>query len=141
VAIACDEQALVAALRTDGGRTSVLRQCAFAYACAEMRGPAFAGTNGAIEFPVDVARVQGTTIVALSTGQLVRVASSRDGGTSWTPFSVAFDAGEQSARGARLPTELLAIGKRVLLYATPARAGDTYPLLYSDDQGASWHGR
>jgi hypothetical protein len=106
-----------------------------------MRGPAFAGANGAIEFPVDVARFHGTTIVALVTGSLVRVASSRDGGVSWTPFSIAFDAGEQALRSARVPTELLAIGKRVLLYAPPGRAGETYPLLYSDDQGASWHGR
>lgn len=141
VAIACDEQALVAAMRREGGRASVLRQCAFGYACAEMRGPAIGGANGAIEFPIDVARVQGTTIVALTTGNLVRVASSRDGGTSWTPFSVAFDAGETTVRSGRLPTELLAIGKRVLLYAAPGRAGETYPLLYSDDQGASWHGR
>jgi hypothetical protein len=87
-----------------------------------------------------VARVQGTTIVALAMGEVVRVASSRDGGSSWTPFSVAYDAGEAS-RGGRVPTELLAMGRRVLLYGTPRRAGDTYPLLYSDDQGASWHGR
>jgi hypothetical protein len=140
VALACDEHALVAALRTDGRQETVLRQCAFAGACTALPGPAFAGPGGSIAYPVDVARVQGTTIVALTMSDVVRVASSRDGGASWTPFSVAYDAGEVTP-GGRVPTELLAIGRRVLLYGTPRRAGDTYPLLYSDDQGASWHGR
>jgi hypothetical protein len=140
VALACDEGVLVAALRTDGRHETVLRQCAFAGACTALPGPAFAGPSGSIAFPVDVARIAGTTIVALAMGDVVRIASSRDGGASWAPFSVAYDGGEGS-RGARLPTELLTIGRRVLLYGTPRRAGDTYPLLYSDDQGASWHGR
>ena len=83
----------------------------------------------------------GTTIVAMAMGRIVRVTSSRDGGASWTPFSVAYDAGEDAPPGARLPTDLLALGRRVLLYAPPGRVGETYPLLYSDDQGASWHGR
>jgi hypothetical protein len=140
VALACDEQALVAALGLDGRKESVLRQCAFGGACAALPGPSFAGPNGSIAFPVDVARIQGTTIIALAMGELVRVASSRDGGASWTPFSIAYDVGDGPG-GARLPTELVAIGRRLLLYGAPRRAGETYPLLYSDDQGASWHGR
>ncbi len=140
IALACDEQALVAALRLDGRRETVLRQCAFGGACASLPGPSFAGSGGSIDFPVDVARIQGTTIIALAMGQVVRVASSRDGGASWAPFSVAYDAG-YTPGGARLPTELIAIGRRLLLYGAPRKAGDTYPLLYSDDQGASWHGR
>lgn len=141
VALACDELGLVAALRLDGRRESVLRQCAFAGPCAALPGPAFAGAEGCIGFPVDVARVQGTTIIALAMENVVRVASSRDGGASWTPPTVAYDAAEEPSRAGRLPTELLAIGRRVLLYGAPSRAGETYPLLYSDDQGASWHGR
>jgi hypothetical protein len=141
VSLACDEHALVAALRLEGRRETVLRQCAFGAPCAALPGPSIAGANGSIAFPVDVARVQGTTILALTMGGVVRVTSSRDGGASWTPFSVAFDAGEASSRGTRVPTELFAIGKRVLLYAAPSRSGETVPLLYSDDQGASWHGR
>ena len=140
-ALACDEQALVAALRMDGGRAVVLRQCVFGGACTALPGPSVAGADGSIGYPVDVARVQGTTIVALAMGQVVRVASSRDAGTSWTPFSVAYDAGEAPPSGAALPTELLVVGRRVLLHGAPRRAGETYPLLYSDDQGASWHGR
>src|SRR5262245_46109467 len=140
VALACDEHALVAALKLEERRETVLRQCVFGGACAALPGPAFAGSGGSIAFPVDIARVQGTTIVALAMGDVVRVASSRDGGASWTPFSIAYDAGD-GPHGARLPTELLAIGRRLLLYGAPRRAGETYPLLYSDDQGASWHGR
>ncbi|HEX6277620.1 MAG TPA: sialidase family protein [Polyangiaceae bacterium] len=141
VSLACDEQALVAALRVEGRRETMLRQCAFGAPCAALPAPKFAGTNGSIAFPIDVARVSGTTIVALAMGGVVRVTSSRDGGASWSPFSVAFDSGESSARGVRVPSELFAIGRRVLLYAAPSRAGETVPLLYSDDQGASWHGR
>jgi hypothetical protein len=140
-ALACDELGLVAALRPDGRHETVLRQCPFAGACAAMPGPSFAGVAGSVAFPLDVARVQGTTILAMAMGNIVRVTSSRDGGASWTPFSVAYDAGENTAAGARLPTDLLALGRRVLLYAPPRRVGETYPLLYSDDQGASWHGR
>jgi hypothetical protein len=140
VALACDEQALVAALRLDGRQESVLRQCAFGGACAALPGPSFAGSNGSIQFPVDVARIQGTTVIALAMGEIVRVASSRDGGASWTPFSIAYDAGDGPG-GPRLPTELVAFGRRLVLYGAPRRAGETYPLLYSDDQGASWHGR
>jgi hypothetical protein len=141
LSLACDEQALVAALRADGSKDTVLRQCVFGSACTALPGPGFAGSAGAIGFPVDVARVQGTTILALAMGKVVRVTSSRDAGASWAPFSIAYDAGEEPTRTGRLPTELLAIGRRVLLYGAPARAGETYPLLYSDDQGASWHGR
>lgn len=141
VSLACDEQALVAAVRGEGRRQTVLRQCAFGSPCTALRAPPFAGSNGSIDYPLDIARVQGTTIVALTMGGVVRVASSRDGGTSWAPFSVAYDSGEESARGTRVPTELLPVGRRLLLYAAPVRAGETVPLLYSDDQGASWHGR
>jgi hypothetical protein len=141
VSVACDEHALVAALRIEGRRETLLRQCAFGGPCAALPAPSFAGASGGIAFPMDVARVSGTTILALVMGGVVRVTSSRDGGASWTPFSVAFDAGEASAHGVRVPTELFAIGRRVLLYAAPSRAGETVPLLYSDDQGASWHGR
>jgi hypothetical protein len=141
IALACDEQALVAALRTDGQKRTVLRQCAFGAPCTALPGPAFAGAEGALDFPVDVARVQGTTIVAVTMGKVVRVASSRDGGASWTPFSVAYDGADEPTEKRRPPTELLAVGRRVLLYATPGRASDTYALVYSDDQGASWHGR
>ena len=141
VALACDEQALVAALRTDGAKGAVLRQCAFGGACAALPAPAFSGSEGGVGFPVDVARVQGTTIVALAMGNVVRVASTRDSGASWTPFSVAYDGHEAPTPSGRPPTELLAIGRRVLLHGAPGRVGETYPLLYSDDQGASWHGR
>jgi hypothetical protein len=141
LSLACDDQVLVAALRAEGRPETVLRQCAFGKACAALPGPKFAGPSGSIGYPVDVARIHGTTIVALAMGRVVRVTSSRDGGASWSPFSIAYDAAEESAASPRLPTELLAVGNRVLLYAAPTRSGEAYPLLYSDDQGASWHGR
>src|SRR5262249_1039148 len=71
---------------------------------------------------------------------VVRVTSSRDDGESWTPLVVAYDRAEQPAARAReaVPERLLALGGRVLLYGAPSPAGD-YPLLASDDFGASWH--
>jgi hypothetical protein len=74
-------------------------------------------------------------------GNLVRVTSSRDGGASWTPLAVAYDGGEYPLPPARMPTELLVIGRRVLLHGSAVRPNDTYGLLYSDDQGASFRGR
>ena len=53
VALACDEQALVAALRTDGAKGAVLRQCAFGGACAALPAPAFSGSDGGVGFPVE----------------------------------------------------------------------------------------
>jgi hypothetical protein len=40
-----------------------------------------------------------------------------------------------------MPTELLTVGKRVVLHGSALRANDTYGFLYSDDQGASFRGR
>ncbi|HTQ02429.1 MAG TPA: hypothetical protein VMI54_01190, partial [Polyangiaceae bacterium] len=80
-------------------------------------------------------------VLALKMGNVVRVTSSRDNGASWTPLSVAFDGGEQSLAGSRMPTELMTVGRRVLLHGSAMRPNDTYGLLYSDDQGASFRGR
>ena len=44
------------------------------------------------------------------------------------------------APAARMPTELLTVGRRVLLHGSAQRPNDTYGLLYSDDQGASFRG-
>jgi hypothetical protein len=72
---------------------------------------------------------------------LVRTASSRDNGQSWAPFIVAFDAAGQTQLRSEVqePSRLLALGKRVVLYGGAPRPEMTYPVLASDDLGASWH--
>jgi hypothetical protein len=93
-----------------------------------------------LDFPLDLARVGGTTVMALGMGNIVRVVSARDG-AGWTPTSVAYDGDAYGLPVAKRPTRLLTLGKRVLLHGTAARPNETYPLLYSDDQGASFRGR
>ena len=141
VAIACDDRALVAAVRGEDGKHTLLRQCAFRAPCADMPLPKFGKSDLGLDFPLDIARISGTTVVALTMGNLVRVASTRDSGASWTPFAVAYDGGDHPLAPARMPTRLLAVGKRLLLHGASSRASETYALLHSDDQGASFRGR
>jgi hypothetical protein len=141
LAMACDDRALVAAVRSDDGKHTTLRQCAFRAACADMPLPKLGKSDLGLEFPLDVARLAGTTVVAVTMGNVVRVASTRDSGASWTPFAVAYDGGEHPLAPARMPTQLLAVGKRLLLHGATPRSGETYALLHSDDQGASFRGR
>jgi hypothetical protein len=141
VAIACDERALVAALKPAGSSRLTLAQCAFGAPCSPLPAPNLGRPELGLDYPLDLARVGGTTVLALKMGNIVRVTSSRDGGTSWTPLSVAYDGGEQPLSPARMPTSLLTVGRRVLLHGSAVRGNDTYGLLYSDDQGASFRGR
>jgi hypothetical protein len=70
----------------------------------------------------------------------VRVYSSRDDGQTWTPPVVAYDASEvPEFASAGVPTRLLSLGNRVLLYAGAEREHPSYAVLASDDFGASWH--
>ncbi len=141
VAVACDERALVAALRPPKSTTMTLAQCSFGAACAPLSAPNLGRPELGLDYPLDLARVAGTTVLALRMGNVVRVTSTRDGGTSWAPLSVAYDGGEQALSPSRMPTALLTIGRRVLLHGSAVRPNDTYGLLYSDDQGASFRGR
>jgi hypothetical protein len=141
IAIACDDRALVAAVQSEGGKLTTLRQCAFRAPCADMPLPKLGKSELGIDFPLDIARLGGTTVVALTMGNVVRVASTRDSGASWTPFAVAYDGGEHPLAAARMPTQLLTVGKRLLLHGATPRAGETYALLHSDDHGASFRGR
>jgi hypothetical protein len=141
VAAACDERALVVALESERNPgPPLLKLCHFGARCSAMAMPRPSAGELPAGVPVDVARVRGTTIVALTTGGIVRVASSRDDGRTWTPLSVAFDEAEQPdlRTSVRVPGRLLALGDRVFLYGGAARSQHTYPVLASDDHGASF---
>ncbi|HEY6078905.1 MAG TPA: hypothetical protein VIW29_08880 [Polyangiaceae bacterium] len=132
----CDDKSL-AALTADRERLR-LRVCPFAGRCGELLLPApFASAPASA---VDLAKVKGTIVLSLVQEGVVRVISSRDEGRTFTPAVVAFDAAEYPELGAarRLPSRLLGLGERLLLYGGAGKPGEAYPLLASDDQGVSF---
>ncbi len=145
VGAACDSRALVVALREptpgapDGVGPVVLRHCPYAGACTTIAPPDF-GTRG-LGAQVDVARVDGTTIVSSYAHGVTRVSSSRDQGRTWAPPAVAFDvaAVQQEDMELPAPVRMLSAGSRIFLYGGSKRAEDAYWLLASDDHGASFH--
>jgi hypothetical protein len=138
VGAACDHHALVALLVADKASSATLKYCAYRGECRDMTPPPDA--PGGIAFPADIARVEGATIVSIYSAGIVRVASTRDDGETWTPFSVAFDTEElESDMVLAAPARLMALGEQLLLYGGAERADAAYWVLISDDLGASFH--
>lgn len=140
--VACDEEALVVAARADGAAASAIALCPAGRPCAALPLPNVAPFSPLLGESFDIARVSGVTLLVVETRGIVRVVSSRDDGASWTPPAVAFDASEYPDLRAdvAVPSRLLTIGGRVFLYGATTRNGQSYPLLASDDQGASFRG-
>lgn len=136
-AAACDDRAVVAAVKPETSDDVTLFLCPYRSACSVLEIPPFGATGARPRFPLDVARVDGVTVVAAPMHELTRVTSTRDDGKSWTPYSVAFD-GAASPYTRAAPGRLLTIEKRVMLYGGAPKPGQTYPVLFSDDYGASW---
>jgi len=139
-ALACDERALVLLVRAQGSKLSELYNCSFAGRCAVMPGPRPEAAPGLYEQTLDIARVHGTTVLAVTNRDIVRVTSSRDEGRTWTPFYVAFDVSEHPEVRAdvRTPSRLLTVDNRVFLYGGANRSTQSYSVLVSDDHGASF---
>ncbi|MFZ5894290.1 MAG: hypothetical protein ACOY0T_24730 [Myxococcota bacterium] len=139
-AVACDEDALVVAARSDGSRAATLMLCRMGRTCVPLPLPAVAPFSPLTSESFDVARVAGATVLAVETRGIVRVVSTRDDGGSWTPPSVAFDASEPGTVRADVgvPTRLVAFGSRLFLYGAAQKSSQSYALLVSDDQGASF---
>jgi hypothetical protein len=140
VALACDERALVALVRAQNAKSSEIFDCPFAGRCGLLSGPRSDNLPGLYEQNLDLARVHGTTVLAVTTKDTVRVTSSRDEGRTWTPFYVAFDLSEhpEVRVDVRMPSRLLAIDNRLFLYGAASRAQQSYSVLISDDRGASF---
>lgn len=136
--ISCDSSALVAALvlapDETGHRPVRLRVCPFRRPCRDLNTPEMGGSK--LYYPMDVARIGGDIVVARTAGGITRVASSRDEGRSWTPWTVAYDA-LLTPWASAAPYRLLVAADTLLLY-TGSRAGEAYPLLQSSDHGASF---
>jgi hypothetical protein len=141
MAIACDDQALVVAARREGQSRTELSLCRPEQRCEALQLPARVPFSPLTLDSFDVTRTAGATIVSVASNGVVRVISTRDDGKSWTPPSVAFDAGELAGanRAQDAPWHLVSLGSRVLIYGNQSKATGGYPLLASDDQGASFH--
>ena len=139
-ALACDERALVVMLRAQGSKASEIYACPFAGRCGVMTGPRAEALPGLYDQTLDIARVHGTTVLAVTARDIVRVTSSRDEGRTWTPFYVAYDAAEHPEVRAevRTPSRLLTVEGRVFLYGGGNRSTQSYSVLISDDHGASF---
>jgi hypothetical protein len=140
VALACDAAAAVIATKGPEDDSVLLQRCPYQSSCLELPLPP-AGPGGRLpRFPLDVARIDGTTILAVNMGDVVRVASTRDDGARWTPLVAAFDRGQVLDFEAHVPfpRRLLALGDRLFLYGGAPAPAQTYPVLVSEDQGATW---
>jgi hypothetical protein len=139
-AAACDKKGLVAALKPEHKRDVTFMWCPFRASCVPMTAPEYEGVRAQPRYPLDVARVDGTTVVAINMGEVVRVTSSRDDGATWAPLTVAFDRAAHPDFQAHvpIPRRLLALGSSLFLYGGAPKTTETYPVLVSDDQGATW---
>ena len=136
----CDAEGAVAVLSDDTRREpAAFRVCPALGRCRELSVPETIHARSASTLELSLARARGATIVAASRAGIVRVYSSRDDGQTWTPPVVAYDASEAPDFAcAGVPTRLLSLGERVLLYAGAEREHPSYAVLASDDFGASW---
>jgi hypothetical protein len=104
--------------------------------CGKLQVPA-----GWLADGFDIAQIKGVTVFASVSNGVVRVRSSRDHGKSWTPATVAIDA-----VSAGLPmrevedVHLQTVADRLLLWVTGSSERRTYPLVVSEDLGASFRG-
>jgi hypothetical protein len=139
-ALACDERALVALVHAQNEKATQIFGCPFGGRCTVLPGPRTDALPGLYDQTLDIARVHGTTVLAVTTRDTVRVSSSRDEGRTWTPFYVAYDVSEhpEVRVDVRVPSRLLTIEGRLFLYGAATRASQSYSVLISDDHGASF---
>lgn len=141
LAVDCDATTLIAAVESEKPSRKTLVGCKFGGPCSPIAFPHPAGQIPQAPFEFDIARVHGTTVLAIETSGIVRVASSRDEGRTWTPMTVVYDSSEYPLPRSAMPNRLLRIGRRLFLHGASTRSNPTYGLLYSDDGGASFRGR
>jgi hypothetical protein len=143
LAFACDKAAALAITSDEAHGRPTFRLCPHLGRCRDLPLPVDLRAEPRPEAVFSVARVRGVSVISVASEGVVRVVSSRDDGESWTPPVVAYDRDECSPRRPVqvTPTRLLGLGGRVLLYAGADRSDVSYPVLASDDFGASWQAR
>lgn len=140
LAFSCDATAALAILHEEGQARPAIRLCPHRGRCKDLSLPVELREEARAEAILSAARARGVAVLSVAYQGVVRIFSSRNDGETWTPSVVAYDREEQQAqgRGVATPTQLLALDARVLLYAGADRRGASYPVLASDDFGASW---
>jgi hypothetical protein len=135
--LACDDAAAV--IIVESGRAQLgLTLCAMEQPCKAM--PILPILNELRPDGIDLARIQGATVIALTQGDLVRVVSTRDDGRVYTPFTVALDHNDNPfvPKATFWPAQLLAIGGTLLL-TQDTKTGSAFSVaVVSNDFGASW---
>lgn len=143
LAFSCDNAAALAIVHEEGESRPAFRICPHRGRCRDLPLPLDLRDDPRSEAVLSVARARGVAVLSVAYQGVVRIFSSRNDGETWTPAVVAYDREEHQAHGREraTPTQLLALDARVLLYAGADRAGASYPVLASDDFGASWQAR
>lgn len=132
----CDDSTAVFVAEPDAEPAPYVVLCQHAGRCGQLRVPAEFTTR-----PFDVAQISGVTVIASVNAGVVRVRSSRDRGKTWAPATIAIDAISAgiplaNAREVRMqPVE-----ERLLLWLPQDNDEEVYPLVVSEDYGASFRG-
>ncbi len=110
--------------------------CQHSGRCGRLRLPADSTAH-----PFDVAQLSGVTVIASVDAGIVRARSSRDRGKTWTPAVVALDAVSSGiALSQARDVRLQVVGERLLLWLPQDDGQQDYPLVVSEDYGASFRG-
>jgi len=136
--LGCDESAAVAITEVQNSEW-ILWLCPSEKDCRILAPPP--DLNGIPADGIDVARLRGTTVIAVTQGSVVRVASTRDDGRSYTPFTVALDHDDSPLNSTSKyhPAQLLAVGGTLLITQEAVSGNSPTLALTSEDFGASWH--
>ena len=137
VSLACDEIAATIVTKSDGGEFGIWL-CAANEPCKALPLPSIFSDLSADG--IDVARLRGATVIAISQGLVVRVISTRDDGRSYTPFTVALDHDDNFGAGhaGYLPAQLLSIAGNLIMTQETVTGNAPSVALVSSDFGASW---
>jgi hypothetical protein len=134
-AVSCDAEKVVIGTGREGSREVELVTCSRGGGCERTPLPLLTPDGPRARFPLDVARVEGTTVLAMTMNRIVRIASTRNEGASWTPITMAFDPAETRTE-VEAAARLIVSGRRLLVVG---ENGASYWALASEDAGASWH--
>ena len=138
VSLGCDESAAVV-IADAGNREYGIWQCSSDLPCRALPTPPI--LQGLLADGIDIARIRGAIVIAITQGPVVRVVSSRDEGRSYTPFTIALDHADSviAEKGRYFPAQLLAIGGSVVMVEEAESISMPALALVSNDFGASWH--
>lgn len=136
----CDAEVALVVTSDREQENIAMKLCRHLRRCRVLKPPMALQQIRAVDAEFSLTRSGRTIVAALARKGIVRVVSSRDDGATWTPPTVAYDREEPGNLnfGHAVPNKLLTVGKHVLLYAGAHRSSTQYPVLMSEDSGASW---